>query len=235
MKKIFNRKNISIFVFITLIISIIFIIIKMCLAPNQINLVDETVRVKGDYTLMLIQCILGVVAMSLPSLISKKFKIDIPNNMIILYVVFLYAAIFLGEVRNFYYNIKHWDTILHIFSGAMIGALGFSVISLLSSTSKSVKLSPLFVALFAFCFAITMGVAWEIYEYTFDTILGLNMQKFATYDGTVLIGQAALADTMKDLIVDSLGAFIMSMIGYISLKHKKGWIEDLLIRKITVE
>ncbi|MEG1705414.1 MAG: hypothetical protein RR290_02435 [Clostridia bacterium] len=231
MDKIFNRKNISAFVFITLLLSVAFIIIKIIFAPSSVNLLDETVRIKSDYTLMLIQCILGLVAMFLPALLSKNLKIEIPNNMIILYVVFLYAAIFLGEVRNFYYDIPHWDTILHGFSGAMIGALGFSVISLLNK-SKSVKLSPLFVALFSFCFAITLGVAWEIYEYSFDIILGLNMQKFATYDGTILIGQAALGDTMKDLIVDCLGAGVMSVIGYISLKYKKHWIENLLIKKV---
>ena len=35
---------------------------------------------------------------------------------------------------------------------------------------------------------------------------------------------------MEDLIVDCIGAFTMSIIGYISLKYKKGWIEKLLIK-----
>lgn len=42
-------------------------------------------------------------------------------------------------------------------------------------------------------------------------------------NGTALIGQAALQDTMKDIIVDAIGALVMSTIGYISLKYKKGW------------
>ena len=93
-----------------------------------------------------------------------------------------------------------------------------------------VTLTPIFVAFFAFCFAVTLGALWEIYEFTFDGILGLNMQKFALEDGTQLIGRLALTDTMKDLIVDCIGAFVMSLIGYISLKYKKGWVENLLIR-----
>ena len=35
---------------------------------------------------------------------------------------------------------------------------------------------------------------------------------------------------MKDIIVDTLGALVMSVVGYISLKYKKGWIEKLMIR-----
>ncbi|WP_207643244.1 hypothetical protein [Cellulosilyticum ruminicola] len=39
----------------------------------------------------------------------------------------------------------------------------------------------------------------------------------------------ALVDTMKDLIINIVGAFVMSFVGYISLKYKKGWIEKLLV------
>lgn len=69
-------------------------------------------------------------------MISKKARIVIPSSMYVVYVIFLYAAIFLGEVRDFYYKIPHWDTILHTFSGAGIGALGFSVVSLLNKEKK---------------------------------------------------------------------------------------------------
>ena len=48
--------------------------------------------------------------------------------------------------------------------------------------------------------------------------------------GEPLVGHAALVDTMKDLVVDSLGALVVSLIGYVSLKHKKGWVEKLLLK-----
>lgn len=92
------------------------------------------------------------------------------------------------------------------------------------------NLSPLFVAVFAFCFALALGAVWEIYEFAADCLLATNMQKFSLDNGTVLVGQAALRDTMKDLIVDALGAVGASVIGYISLKYEKGWIEKLTIR-----
>lgn len=232
--KLKKKKNvkeiIAKIVFISFVIPLGYIIYKIVTSPISNDLHIENIKVKSDYVLMLIQCLLGIVALFIPSIISKKWKITIPSSMYIIYVIFLYAAIFLGEVRDFYYRIPHWDTILHTFSGAGIGALGFSVVSLLNKQEKlNVNLSPFFVALFSFCFAITMGVIWEIYEFTFDGLLELNMQKFALENGVNLVGRVALSDTMKDLIVDSIGAFVISLLGYVSLKYKKGWIDKLLI------
>jgi len=63
-----------------------------------------------------------------------------------------------------------------------------------------------------------------------DLFLDSNMQTYALENGTPLIGQAALVDTMKDLIVDALGAFSISVIGYISLKHEKGWLSRFQLK-----
>lgn len=231
MKKRDWKSIIGKFVLISFIAPMAFIIYKIIVSPTSNTENIEGLRVKTDYILMLTQCILGVLAFFLPNIISKKTKIVIPSNMYIVYVLFLYGAVFLGEVRNYYYRVPHWDTILHTCSGAMLGALGFSFVNILNKHEKvHVELSPLFVALFAFGFAISLGVMWEIYEFTFDGVLGLNMQKFALEDGTQLIGRAAVTDTMEDLIVDSVGAFTMATIGYISLKYKKGWIDKLLIK-----
>lgn len=230
-KKINWQKLLSYFVLITLILTTIFLIFEINDAPTVADSTESFVRLKSDYALMLSQCILGIVAMLLPGMLENKFKIAIPSYMLILYTIFLYAAIYLGEVRSFYYNVPNWDNILHTFSGAMIGALGFSIVTLLNNTEEvPMNLSPLFVALFSFCFAVTLGVVWEFYEFTFDGLLGLNMQKFALEDGTQLIGRAALTDTMIDLFVDAVGALIISIIGYISLKYNKGWIEKLQVR-----
>lgn len=232
MKKNINwQRLLSYFVLITLISTSIFLIFEIKDAPTVADSTEVFVRLKSDYALMLSQCILGIIAMLLPGMLENKLKIAIPSYMLILYTIFLYAAIYLGEVRSFYYSVSNWDNILHTFSGAMIGALGFSIVTLLNKTEKvPMVLSPLFVSLFSFCFAVTLGVIWEFYEFTFDGILGLNMQKFALENGTQLIGRAALTDTMIDLFVDAVGAFIMSVIGYISLRDNKGWIEKFQVR-----
>jgi hypothetical protein len=225
-KKINWEKATFGFVFVSLVLSVAFSIVNIIIAPSKPIPGEKFVKLRSDYVLMLIQCIMGMLVMLLPSMIEKKWKINIPGFMHIVFVFFLYAAIYLGEVRSFYYNVPHWDTVLHTFSGAMIGALGFSLVKLLNDSEKvQINLSPLFVAVFAFSFALAIGALWEIYEFSFDKLLGLNMQKFAYEDGTLMAGRAALADTMKDLIVDSLGALATSIMGYISLKFKKGWLD----------
>ncbi len=208
------KKITGVLLFITLFFSIIFIVIKMINAPSVIS-EDAYSKVRSDYVLMLLQCILGTIVMFIPSVVERKLYIDIPNKMEIMYFIFLYCAIYLGEVRNFYFLIPYWDLILHAFSGAMLGALGFSLVSYFNDMEVlETHLSPFFVALFAFCFALAAGAVWEIYEFLADSLLGTNMQKFILADGTVLVGQAALRDTMTDLIVDALSSLTVTVIGY---------------------
>lgn len=224
--------GIFLFVLLTLVVSCVYAIAGVVSAPSGLVPEVEYEKTKSDYALMLVQCLLGIVVMFLPSAIERRLRIAIPGPMYIVFVVFLYAAVYLGEIRNFYYRIPHWDLILHGLSGLMLGALSFSVITLLNDAQKvKVNLSPAFVAVFAFCFAVAMGVVWEFYEYALDGLLGLNMQKFSLEDGQLLVGRAALVNTMSDLIVDAFGAIVMSIVGYISVKYKKGWITRMLMRR----
>jgi len=232
MKKLFNSKTVVRFVFLMLLASAVYISIRLVLPPSGgVSLTDQDVSVKSDYALMLLQCGLGMVVMLLPGILERKLKIVIPSGMLVAFAVFLFCGVYLGEVHYFYFRVPHWDTMLHTFSGFALGAVGFSIMGILNkSESVPVSLSPAFVAIFAFCFAVTIGVIWEIYEFTVDAAAGLNMQKYMLESGEILIGRAALMDTMKDLIVDALGASAISIIGYISMKNKKGWLENMQIR-----
>ena len=206
-------------VLISFILPVIYLVIKIILISNGVS---SDVRPISDYSLMLLECLLGIIVIHIPSILEKKFSFEIPYALNIMYLVFLYCAITLGEVRDFYYRVPHWDTILHTLSGVMLGFFGFMVIDILNrDKNTSVNLSPIFVSLFAFCFAVSIGLVWEIYEYSFDGILGLNMQKFRLEDGTELIGRAALSDTMDDIIVDALGALSASVYGFIHLKVRQ--------------
>ena len=208
--------------FVSLVLSAVYSAVRIAFPPVISG--DESIYVHGrsDYVLMLLQCLLGLVVHALPSLVNRKWKFPIPNFIYVMYYLFLYCAIFLGEVLNFYYVVPHWDTILHFFSGAMLGALGFILVNWLNESQQvRVSLSPAFVALFAFCFALSCGAVWEIYEYVFDGLFGLNMQKFVTAEGVMLTGHDALRDTMKDIIVDALAALLITITGYARLKAGK--------------
>lgn len=222
------------FVFISFILTIIISTIALINTSLNLNIYKDKYNENNHYILILIQNILGLIVMQLPKFLEYRFKIKIPLNMRFLLAIFLYCAIYLGETKRFYYIVPHWDTMLHLISGAVLVAIGFSLLTLLNRMdSVPIKLNPICIVIFSFCFAITLGVIWEIYEFLCDGLLNLNMQKFALEDGNNLIGRDALIDTMKDLIIDCIGATIMSVIGYISLKYNKGWIEKLLLIEIN--
>ena len=215
------------FTLLSFILPLAFIIYCLCIWNEAVEAAIG--RTYADYVLMLMQCLLGIVVIHVPMLFSRQFKVELPTPLYVMYIVFLYAAISLGEVRSFYYKVPHWDSILHAFSSMMTGCLGFMLVALLNRNEHAkLSLSPFFVAMFAFCFALTVGAVWEVYEFSSDLILGTNMQKFITADGTVLIGQQAISDTMKDIIIDALGALIASVAGYFSLRSGKGWASDMI-------
>lgn len=214
-----TREIIARVLYISLALSVVYSLVRAFLAPAVAPEGQEYLHVKSDYVLMFIQCLLGLAVISLPSIVARKWKLTLPNFIFIMYYLFLYCAVFLGEVLDFYYVVPHWDTILHFFSGAMLGALGFILVELLNDTENiQVSLSPFFIALFAFCFALAAGAVWEIYEFTWDALAGLNMQKYATDLGIDLVGHKALADTMKDIIFDAAAALVVAIIGYLRLK-----------------
>ena len=205
--------------FLTLVGSVIYIIIKLVTAPDISA--DASVRQKSDYVLMLVQSSGGLIVMFLPAFVNRRFAIAIPSAMQILYFVFLYAAIYLGEVRDFYYRFAFWDDLLHLLSGMMLAVLGFFLVRLLNdSEHRQVRLSAGFVAFFAFTFAVASGAIWEIYEFTIDGLLNTNMQKYATESGMQFVGRDALTDTMGDLIMDTMAALFISLIGYASLQRR---------------
>ncbi len=220
-----NRfKNILFYTVLTLLLlSAIFTLVMIVVAPADRDLDEAFTKVKSDYILMFIQCLAAAGVLLLPSLLQHKFRIEIPNLMTIILVLFVFAAVYLGEVRSFYYRFAFWDKLLHTFSGVMLGAASFSVLQILHDTEK-IRLRASLIALFAFCFAMAAGAVWEIYEFAWDSTLNLNMQKYATETGELLIGRAALMDTMTDLIVDSIGALAISIIGYFSIRRDNSWL-----------
>ena len=179
----------------------------------------------SDLTLSLIQCLLGAVALFIPKVMMKHTGIKLPDAMCSFFYIFILCATVLGEVFSLYYAIPCWDSLLHFSSGIMAGMLGgILIVNFFKKKDCGNLISPLFIAVAVVCFALCIGVVWEIYEFAADSLLGLNMQKFTVQDGTALIGQAALADTMKDLIVDFAGAIVAAVSTFICLKHKKGWL-----------
>ena len=123
-------------------------------------------------------CALTLILFMIPYLIDKKLKIDLPNALDIIILLFIFSAEILGEIQNFYGIFPYWDTILHTINGFLCAAIGFSLIDILNRHEKfHITLSPFFVALVAFCFSMTVGILWEFFEYGADTLFQYDMQK----------------------------------------------------------
>ena len=122
-------------------------------------------------------CFLSLILFTLPTFFEEKLKIELPSLLESIVYIFIFSAEILGEINNFYMKIPYWDTILHTINGFLAAGIGFSLIDLLNENSKNIKLSPVFVAIVAFCFSMTIGVLWEFLEYGADNILKTDMQK----------------------------------------------------------
>lgn len=113
-----------------------------------------------------------------------------------------------------------------------------------------INLSPLFVCLFSFCFSMTAGTVWEFFEFGMDMLFGKDMQKdtvITTINSMLLSGQPnvierindigqtlvdgkslgingyldiGLIDTMKDLLVNFVGAVVFNVAGFFYIKSR---------------
>ena len=123
-------------------------------------------------------CLATLILFIMPSILSKKFKVDLPNTLEIIVYLFIFSSTILGEIQNFYGVFAHWDTMLHTLNGFLCAAIGFSLVEILNNSTRFyIKLSPIFVALVAFCFSMTIGVMWEFGEFAVDKYLVKDMQK----------------------------------------------------------
>ena len=123
-------------------------------------------------------CVLTLLLFSLPSLLERKLDIDLPNTLEIIILLFIYAAEILGEIGAYYVTFPYWDTVLHTLNGFLCAAIGFSLLDILNRHSRArFHLSPLYLAIVAFCFSMTVGVVWEFFECVMDQFFFLDMQK----------------------------------------------------------
>ena len=132
---------------------------------------------RGDYDSMFV-CILVLVLFMLPALIQKNFGIEFPSGLQIVILLHIFATEILGELSCYYVRFPHWDTIMHTVWGFLCAAVGFSLVDILNKDNRThFSLSPVYLAVVAFCFSMTIGVIWEFFEFGMDVIFLKDMQK----------------------------------------------------------
>ena len=148
-------------------------------------------------------CVLTLFLFTIPSFIERNWHIDIPNTLEVIILLFIYAAEILGEIRAFYISVPGWDTALHTITGFLSAAVGFSLVDIVNRNEHTkFYLSPVYVAIGAFCFSMTIGVLWEFFEFSADMLFGLDMQKDTVVHS---IHSVMLDETMRNRPVSITG------------------------------
>ncbi|MBT5923682.1 MAG: hypothetical protein HOH29_08100 [Cellvibrionales bacterium] len=151
-----------------------------------------------------------------PAFFERQLSVHLPIEFTLLTTVFLYASFALGEVRDFYTRFWWWDLMLHSLSSLTIGIMAFLAIYVFHMTRR-VQMTPIYIASMTFCLTVTMGTLWELFEFSLDWFFQFTMQK------------SGLIDTMTDLMVDVIGAFIAAILGYLYVRNGDSLIVDRLI------
>lgn len=207
-------------------------LVQLCVSGSQVK--------RNTQATHMVLCALALILHNVPSFAQKRFKLYVPTTMHIFILVFIFAHFILGEVVGMYTTSAVFDKILHSTSGLAIAIGGFSMVNLLNKSSNThLKLNPFFVAFVSFCFALAIAVLWEIYEYASDTLFGTNMQRYKPPTGLVNATSTppkqgyGLVDTMGDIIVSTIAAFVVCAIGYVGLKRKNTLLNRFLLHKMS--
>lgn len=150
---------------------------------------------------------LAVIALIVvPAFMLKRYRVYAPPEFQLIAVAFVFLSFFLGSARDYYYKFWWWDVVLHTTSGFLLGIVGWITLFLLNQTNRIPQgMRPSFLCFFAVTFAVFLGVMWEIFEFVVDRIWPeVNMMSHET----------GVADTMHDLIVDTIGAVAVALMGY---------------------
>ena len=112
--------------------------------------------------------VFGIIFLTfLPKIIRHKLQVRLPIEFDFIAIVFIFMAIFLGEVHGYYTRFWWWDLLLHSSSGFLLGIAGFVLVYVLNEEKKMVqRMKPGFIALFGFTFAVMLGALWEIFEFS---------------------------------------------------------------------
>lgn len=185
----------------------------------------------------LLLALLTLLLILIPEGIERLFHCRISQGMYLTAVVYAMGPM-LGHCNNLYYIIPFWDKLLHIIGGVMFVFLGVFLFELLGGDPKNWVLC----CVFALCFSLAVSVLWEFYEFGSDSLFGTDTQDDCLIHsitshmlspemgevGTITdIQQVALngkplnlggyldiglIDTMLDMLLESLGAAITTVI-----------------------
>jgi len=150
---------------------------------------------------------LAVIALTVtPAFLLPRYRIYVPAEFQLVAAAFVFFTLYLGSAQDLYYQFWWWDDLFHAGSGFLLGVVGWIVLFVLNGTDRLPPgIRPSFLCFFGVTFAVFIGVLWEIFEYAVDSLWpAINMMSQET----------GVDDTMSDLIMNTVGAIAVAVMGW---------------------
>lgn len=134
-------------------------------------------------------------------------------------MIFVFLSMYLASVIGFY-SIDNYDKFLHLLSGSVIAIIGYILFLYLTNEKSRTEMHPLTAAIFVALFATAAAGAWEIWEFTTDSLFGLSAQN------------GSLTDTMWDIISGTVVGIVTSIPIYLHSKGKSIKIINKIVKDL---
>jgi hypothetical protein len=133
--------------------------------------------------------------------VFSKGSLRLPASVYAGVVLFLVMFFFLGEIMMGFSRVPYWDKAIHLVSGIVLPFIGYRVYLKV----REGEASKLLTVSFALMFGIFFATAWELFEFTTDSLVGTASQS------------KSLQDTMLDLVFGSIGSSLTTLGLYVHI------------------
>ena len=141
-----------------------------------------------------------ILTLLIPYILNKVFKLNINEGLVLIWIIFIFLAHYLGVICNMYNEWEMFDKITHTFSGILSG--GVAILILDRMKTKNIAFNILFILSFTWLCA---GL-WEVFEFTCNALVGGDAQRVIS---------TGVSDTMWDMIVAFFGSIFISAVYYL--------------------
>ncbi len=149
-----------------------------------------------------------------PTVLRRNYRISIPWVLELLIFLALFLHV-IGGVFDLYNRIERWDTMTHFVSTFMLAIVGLTIIYVMHVYWDGLTMDIRAIMVFTVFIGAFLGVTWEVMEWSADQVFGTTEQH-------------GLNDTMKDLVMDMIGAMLAAVLG-------AKWIVDGTLQRMTAD
>ena len=145
-----------------------------------------------------------ILTITLPYILNKCFKLSISDNLIFVWIVFIFLAHYMGVILELYNSWPYFDKVAHTFSGVLSACVALLIIERVKS--KNILFNLLFIVSFTW---ICAGL-WETFEFICNELFGGDAQRVVA---------TGVTDTMLDMIVAFVGSIFVCFVYYFKEKQ----------------